>query len=95
MISPKILPTETQIIGNWIVERGQTKLDTEAERIEALVDGHLDEIAVSEDGWSRLFRDPNDGRWWELSYPHSGDHGGGPPNLRHVTQSDAARRFKI
>jgi len=40
-------PSETRIIGQWIVERGQTKSNSEAQRIEELIDGYLQEVAVS------------------------------------------------
>ncbi len=32
-----------------------------------------------------LYRDPADNRLWELSYPNSALHGGGPPMLRNCT----------
>jgi len=95
MSSAKILPTETQIVGKWIVEQGQTKSNAEARRIEELVDGYLQDVSVSDDGWSRLLRDPNDGRLWELTYPESSSHGGGAPSLRHVSRDDAIKRYKI
>ena len=91
----KILPSETLIVGKWIVEKGQAKANAEARRIEELVDGYLEQVAVSDDGWSRLYRDPHDGRLWELTYPESSDHGGGAPNLRQVTSDAVAGRFNI
>ena len=91
----KILPSETLIVGKWIVEEDQAKSNAEARRIEELVDRYLQPVAASDDGWSRLYRDPNDGRLWELTYPESADHGGGAPNLRQVTSDDAAGRYTI
>jgi hypothetical protein len=91
----KILPAETQIVGAWIVEHGKVRANTVAQRIEELINYYLLEVAVSEDGWSKLFRDPNDGRFWELTYPESFEHGGGAPQLRHVSYANALKRYSI
>ena len=91
----KILPTETEILGEWVVERGRTVESLEAKRIEKLINGYLEEVAVSADGWSKLFRDPSDGRFWELAYPGSSGHGGGAPALVCLSPREAAAKFKI
>jgi hypothetical protein len=41
-------------------------------------------------GWDTLYRDPNDGRLWELTFPDSDSEGGGPPRLACL-DVDAAR----
>ncbi|MGZ5170952.1 MAG: Imm27 family immunity protein, partial [Burkholderiales bacterium] len=43
--------------------------------------------------WLRLYKDPTDGRLWELTYPHSEMHGGGPRILRVITSTEAAQTF--
>jgi hypothetical protein len=40
-----------------------------------------------------LYRDPQDGRLWELTYPHSDWHGGEPPDLRHISSGEAASKY--
>jgi hypothetical protein len=65
----------------------------EAPRIEQLCDWHLQRIAARPDLWTELYRDPADGRFWELSYPDSGLHGGGPPRLAVVDSVDALQRY--
>jgi immunity protein 27 of polymorphic toxin system len=40
--------------------------------------------------WSKLYLDPVDGGYWELTYPQSEMHGGGPPQLVHIS-ADAAK----
>lgn len=86
-------PNETELAGGWIMTADGMRRDAVAERVEALVSGCLEKIAVAEDGWSTLFRDPGDGRLWELWYPHSEMHGGGPPALRCVKVEDATFRY--
>jgi hypothetical protein len=67
----------------------------DAPRIRRLVETELQHIASSRDGWDRLYRDALDGRFWELSYPKSEMHGGGPPLLRVVGASYAAQHFAL
>ena len=43
--------------------------------------------------WSVLFRDPGDGRLWELTYPESGSQGGGPPRLTCIDADVARKKF--
>lgn len=84
----KILPNEQKIVGRWLIEDGKLVADSNAARIDALITGPLREVARSDDGWSVLYIDEGDGRYWELSYPESELHGGGPP-LLEVISSDA------
>jgi hypothetical protein len=64
--------------------------DSTARRIEFLIKDLLHQLANDASGWDVLYRDPNDGRLWELTYPKSGWQGGGPPRLTCIT-ADAAR----
>lgn len=65
--------------------------DATARRIERLIDQQLVELGKDASGWDVLYRDPGDGRLWELTRPQSEMHGGGPPRLT-VLSVDAARR---
>ena len=76
-----LAPDETQLIGGWEVVDGRITRDPTSVRIELLISRYLERLAESEGGWSALYRDPADGRLWELTYPHSEVHGGGPPSL--------------
>ena len=51
---------------------------TEQTRIQQLIRDELVKIARDLTGWRVLYRDPKDGRLWQLSYPQSEMHGGGP-----------------
>lgn len=66
---------------------------TERVRIEELITTHLKAVAVSPDGWEKLYLDPGDGRLWELTYPQAEMHGGGPPELREMDGATATARY--
>ena len=55
----------------------------------------LVKLASRAGGWISLYRDPEDNRLWELSYPQSEMHGGGPPLLRVVSRIDATVAFGL
>jgi hypothetical protein len=88
-------PEETELIGKWIVEHGQTRADSTCERIQWLAAHHLRKIAISKQwgAWETLFEDPSDGRYWERTYPQSELHGGGPPVLRWLSKDQARIKY--
>lgn len=71
--------------------------DSACERIEWLVDHHLKKIAHSPQSgaWETLYRDPENGRYWEKTYPKGEMHGGGPPALVCLTADEAVRKYGI
>ena len=77
----KILPNETEIIGKWIKRGADIVGDINCERIEILIKENLKKLGSDESGWSILYQDPNDSRYWEMTFPESQMHGGGPPAL--------------
>ena len=85
-----LAPKESELRGSWIVTAAAHGVmeDPTCQRIRALVANTLQLVAISSDGWRKLFRDPVDQRYWELSYPQSEMHGGGPPMLRVVPNPD-------
>jgi immunity protein 27 of polymorphic toxin system len=46
----------------------------------------LDEIA--KDNWALLYRHRTTGDFWDVTFPQSEMHGGGPRILRRLTHSD-------
>jgi hypothetical protein len=87
-----IAPDETLIEGNFVVALPILKPDAAEQRIETLLSRwlvHLADDPVS-GAWQRLYKDPSDGRLWELTYPRSQMHGGGPRRLRVITPDEAA-----
>jgi hypothetical protein len=86
-------PEEHDLFGQWVVTGGRVEADAVCTRIERLTSGVLERLAVSRDGWGTLFRDLTDGRLWERTYPASGMHGGGPPRLHVLEESDAVAKY--
>jgi hypothetical protein len=84
---------ETQLVGQWIAVGQQVEGDETCNRIEALIRGHLRKVGTKENGWTHLYIDPKDGRFWELTYSHGDWHGGGPPMLICITQNEAKRHY--
>ena|ERR1044072_5295333 len=86
-------PEETRLDGQWLFDGWVTKPDAVTERIDSLVRNSLVHIASDESGWDTLYRDPTDGRLWELRYLQCERHAGGPPSLVFIAQSDAAQKY--
>ena len=82
-------PEEREIICNWNVVDGKVISDPACERIESLTYEYLEKIGADASGWDTLFRDPEDGRYWERIYPLSHMHGGGPPTLLNIAEEEA------
>jgi Immunity protein 27 len=80
----KLLPDEKLLESVWSFQEGRIKDNGIAKRIDCLTKIHLIEVEKYNTGWVRLFVDPADVRYWELDYPQSELHGGGPPRLRTV-----------
>lgn len=90
----QIGPDETLIIGRWTTSDGRAVGDQRCQRIEALIQSHLVVVGRDGSGWDILYRDPKDGRFWELTYPQSEMQGGGPPQLRCVEASAVAMKYR-
>jgi hypothetical protein len=86
---------ESLLVGEWVAAEGGVVADETCQRIERLVEAVLERITADATGWDILFRDPADGRFWELYYPHSEMHGGGPPSLRHLTSEQVGAKYRV
>ena len=93
----KLKPEETELIGKWETVNGGVRGDGTCERIEWLKTNHLQEVAISKQwgGWETLFKDPDDGRYWEQTYPQSEVQGGGPPRLTHLSVEEAQSKYEL
>ncbi len=59
-------------------------LDGQQPDIDLLLGTDLLKVADTDGGWRSLYRHRVTGYLWELSYPHSEMHGGGPRNLKQL-----------
>ncbi len=91
----KIQPYETSLVGQWVVENGIVRGDSTCNRIKWLTSHHLRKIGVSKQwgAWETLLQDPDDGRYWEQTYPQGEMHGGGPPALNALTRDEARTKY--
>ncbi len=86
---------EIQLVGRWYESAGRTVADTMCQRIDDLISGSLTKITSDSSGWDILYQDPKDERYWELTYPESQWHGGGPPQLTHLSYDQAKKKYKL
>jgi len=86
-------PNEHRIVGAWHAGPHGMKADANCARIEQLMLNHLVRLATDVTGWDCLYRDPSDGRLWELTYPLSDGHGGGPPTLAVINTTTAKGKY--
>jgi len=89
----KLVPTETELIGRWEMLGGRVRGDATCERIEWLTSSYLEKIANSGGGWETLFRNSDDGRYWERTYPMGDMQGGGPPSLFVLSAEKAHAKY--
>jgi len=89
-------PDETDLIGSWVFDSGRMTRDAVEQRIEKLIGSCLEKISTSPESgaWDALYRDPSDGRLWELTYPQSEMHGGGPKRLTNISAQMAASKYQ-
>ena len=85
--------SETDLLGRWINVGERVVGDDTCKRIEWLVSEKLQKTATDASGWDTLYLDPVDGRYWELTYPNSGVHGGGPPRLTQLPAESAKSKY--
>jgi hypothetical protein len=90
-------PDETDLIGNWIKSGDNVVGDSIEVRIGQLIANDLRMISVNpkSGGWEILYRDFYDGRYWELTHPHSEMHGGGPRRLTCISIDQAKNKYQI
>ncbi|MFC7772968.1 Imm27 family immunity protein [Flavobacterium sp. GCM10027622] len=91
----EINPEETLIVGSWKMDNGKVVGDQVCRRIEELKNNYLKKVAVDKSGWKTLYQDPKDSRYWLLTYPNSEYHGGGPPALKMLTQTEVIEKFGL
>src|SRR5690242_19629593 len=84
-------PDETELVGQWLDTGSRIEGDAVGARIAWLTARRL--VRLGAVGRDALFRDPRDGRLWELTHPHGAWPTGGPPRLTAIPAGAAARRY--
>jgi hypothetical protein len=91
---PGLKPEETELQGYWLDTGSAVTPDANWDRIQRLTDGYLELLAVVSDGREQLYRDPADGRLWEL-VPVAPHIPAGPPLLRVIPPTAAAEKYAV
>ena len=95
--SMKLRPSGVLLEGRWFLDNDVMRADKIAERIRWLIDHHLHEVAEHPQwgAWEILYRDPEDGRYWERTFPRGELQGNGPPRLQLIAPDAAARKYGL
>ena len=71
----------------WYSEDGKTTARGDAAAIDEMLSTKLEKIRTEENGWIVIYRHRDTNQLWELSYPQSELHGGGPRRLRLIGEA--------
>ena len=91
----RLLPQETRLVGNFRLIDDRVVTDDVCARMNRLIETYLQQVKVHESGWDVLFRDPNDGQYWELTHHQSESQGGGPPSLICLSSEIARAKYEL
>ncbi len=83
---------KTVIEGKWIFDGQNVGGDTACDEINSML-RTLTLIGSGDGGWSKLYRHPDSGIIWELTYPQGEMHGGGPPRLESLSDDEARLKY--
>ena len=89
----KISINETSIVEEWEFINNKMVTNEQGKRIDWLRSNYLKKIANDESGWYTLYQDPEDKRYWELSFPRGEMQGGGPRLLKLITKEEASSKY--
>ena len=78
-------PDEHELMASSGQDASGRFTDAVDERIVWLVSRRLTLVEAIDGGWTQRYRDPRDGRLWELTFPQGSLHGGGPRRLVNVS----------
>jgi Immunity protein 27 len=94
-LAMRLKPDENNLTGAWLIEGDRVISDEVCRRIGILVEEYLQLIGSADECWSKLYLDPEDGRYWELVYPQGEMHGGGLPQLVYISADAAKIRYVV
>lgn len=74
----------------WVERDGSLVTDGDATEIDQLLARELKHLADADGGWRKLYRHSREETLWQLDYPQSEKHGGGPRRLQQLDITDPA-----
>ncbi|WP_425265694.1 Imm27 family immunity protein [Terrihabitans rhizophilus] len=80
---------ERALVETWVLRNGRVCAEGDSAEISALLKGSLVHVAYADGGWRSLYQHRGTNRFWELTYPNSHMHGGGPRRLRELELAHA------
>jgi Immunity protein 27 len=89
----QLKPEETVLRGFWLDLGSAMTPDAVWERIGILAGESLQLLATGENNTDKLYRDPADGRLWELSRVAPQMKDGGPPCLTCIEVDEAEKKY--
>jgi hypothetical protein len=92
----KIKSNEIIIDSDWTIMSNHLTREDAFEvqkRIYWLQTNYLEKLLSINGGWEILYIDPHDNRFWELTYPKSDMHGGGPPLLKNIDKGTVFSKY--
>jgi len=90
----RLKPDETMLQGYWLDLGSSVAPDARWERIIRLTEEYLELLATGGDGRDKLYRDPADGRLWELT-PVAPEMPASPPLLQVIAPERATIKYRI
>lgn len=88
------IKTDTTVLeGQWVMRKGEPIADAVCKQINTLTDTFFIKLGHDSSGWLTLYRNPENGSLWELDYPQSEMHGGGPPRLKLISSEEARSKY--
>ncbi|HVW96249.1 MAG TPA: Imm27 family immunity protein [Mucilaginibacter sp.] len=79
-----LTPEDELIKGKWLFNGKEMSGDRNCKRIDWLINNRLVKVKSKDNGWTAVYIDPTDFRYWELTYPQGELQGGGPPMLQNI-----------
>jgi hypothetical protein len=79
----------------WIKRGSSLVVDGDTVEIDRLLKEELEHVASTDNGWTQLFVDARGDGYWELSFPQSNTHGGGPRLLSPVSRDLVQSKYGI
>lgn len=92
-VQQDLRPDEDAVFGQWLDTGSRLERDHAWARIQWLTRERLALVTPGEGGLTALYRDPADGRLWELRHPYGHLPGRGPPHLVHLAADEARRHY--